>query len=105
MYARDYEMKTNQELRLERTTRTARPTLIDALLSSRRLRVWVLAFITILILHYSSILHAQTISGVVNSYARVTAIDTCYNTVSIASTSGLSIGDRVLIIQMKGATI
>ncbi len=52
-----------------------------------------------------AVLFAQNISGIVNTYAEVLAIDTCANTATLVSTSGFSPGDRVLIIQMKGATI
>lgn len=54
----------------------------------------------------------QTISGVINSYHNVTGITNygTYNTysysgITLESIAGLSTGDRVLIIQMKGATI
>lgn len=54
----------------------------------------------------------QTISGVINSYHKATAIinNGTYNTysysgITLQSISGLSTGDRVLIVQMKGATI
>jgi len=43
------------------------------------------------------------ISGIINHYAPVTQIS-C-NTVTVASAAGFSAGDRVLIIQMKGAVI
>src|ERR1043165_464613 len=49
--------------------------------------------------------HAQSISGVVNNYAKVVAIDACRNTLQVVDTAGFSRGDRVLIIQMAGATI
>jgi hypothetical protein len=48
---------------------------------------------------------AQSISGVINSYHRVTAINTVTNTLTLTSVAGLSIDTKVLIIQMKGATI
>src|SRR5579863_3821493 len=48
---------------------------------------------------------AQNISGVINTYAHVIAIDTCRNAAIVPDTNGFAIGDRVLIIQMKGATI
>ncbi|TAE48102.1 MAG: T9SS C-terminal target domain-containing protein [Bacteroidetes bacterium] len=44
-----------------------------------------------------------SISGIVNTYARVTAIGT--QSVTLQSSSGFSVGDKVLLIQMKGATI
>lgn len=51
-------------------------------------------------------LSAQTnISGIINKYAAVTAIDFCNNNVTVNSTTGFSVGQRVMIIQMKGAEI
>lgn len=49
-------------------------------------------------------LRAQ-LSGVVNSYAQVLRVDYCNNLAVVASASGFSDGDRVLLIQMQGATI
>lgn len=54
---------------------------------------------------YCPALRGQTISGVINSYYQVTAINTLSNTVSLNTAAGLSPGTRVLIIQMKGAAI
>jgi len=48
---------------------------------------------------------AQSISGVVNSYYRVTGINVVPNTVTVTSSAGLSPGMKILIIQMKGAAI
>jgi hypothetical protein len=49
---------------------------------------------------------AQTpISGIVNSYSAVTAIQTNQNSVIVQNASAFSAGDRVLLIQMQGATI
>ncbi len=47
----------------------------------------------------------QTISGIVNSYHQVTDFVPLYNGVRLQNVSGLNAGNRVLIIQMKGATI
>ena len=49
--------------------------------------------------------NAQTASGVVNSYYAVTAVNTTTNTVTVDNAAGLFAGQRVLVIQMKGATI
>jgi hypothetical protein len=49
---------------------------------------------------YSS---SQNISGTINTYTAVSAVSACG--VTVASTSGLAIGNKVLIIQMKGADI
>lgn len=48
---------------------------------------------------------AQNISGVINIYTPVTAIDRCENTITVGSSAGFNVGDRALIIQMKGAQI
>jgi hypothetical protein len=54
----------------------------------------------------------QTISGVINSYHKATSIinngtynSYSYSGITLQDITGLSTGDRVLIIQMKGATI
>ena len=47
--------------------------------------------------------HAQSIGGIVNTYAAVTNMTA--NSVTVNSTAGFSVSDRVLLIQMKGATI
>jgi Secretion system C-terminal sorting domain len=49
--------------------------------------------------------NAQTISGVVNSYYQVSAINTASNSLTLNSTAGLGVGSKVMIIQMKGATM
>lgn len=58
-----------------------------------------------LVITLSSLLNQTSaqISGVINQYTPVTAV-TC-NQVDVVDASFLSVGDRVLIIQMKGATI
>ena len=48
---------------------------------------------------------AQSISGVVNSYYRVTGINIVPNTITVSSATGLTPGLKILIIQMKGAGI
>ena len=45
------------------------------------------------------------ISGVVNSYFKVTNVIPSYNGIRVANITGLNVNDRVLIIQMKGAVI
>lgn len=49
--------------------------------------------------------HSQSLSGIVNSYYQVTAVNTASNTVTVSNSSGLTPKARVLLIQMKGATI
>jgi hypothetical protein len=48
---------------------------------------------------------AQSISGIVNSYYKITAVNTGTNTLTLNTTTGLSPGTKVLLIQMKGATM
>jgi len=47
----------------------------------------------------------QTVSGVVNSYFAVTAVNTASNTVTVTNAAGLYNGEPILLIQMKGATV
>ncbi|HVX90757.1 MAG TPA: hypothetical protein VHC20_03965, partial [Candidatus Paceibacterota bacterium] len=50
--------------------------------------------------------HAQTnISGVINRYTPVVLIDKCNASVVVRNSFGFAAGDKVLIIQMKGASI
>jgi gliding motility-associated-like protein len=51
-------------------------------------------------------LYAQaSISGVVNDYSAVTNLDTCSNSITVSNPGFFGVGDTVLLIQMKGATI
>lgn len=59
--------------------------------------------LTTLSLFFSAALYAQNISGVINTYTNVTGI--AGTVVTVGSAAGFSVGDRVLLIQMKGATI
>lgn len=47
----------------------------------------------------------SVISGIINTYYPVTAYCACHNSVTLSSCTGLSVGDKVLLIQMKGAAI
>ncbi|MDW8157922.1 MAG: hypothetical protein RML72_03470, partial [Bacteroidia bacterium] len=47
----------------------------------------------------------QVINSCPNVYTKVTAINLCNNSVTVSSTNGFSVGDKVLLIQMKGAAI
>lgn len=66
-------------------------------------------FTAIALIAYGITVSAQNINGVVNSYARVTAINTTTNVLTIDNISGSIVdfdaGKKVLLIQMKGATI
>jgi gliding motility-associated-like protein len=46
---------------------------------------------------------AQAIGGIINSYASVSAI--AGNVITVNTTAGFSAGDKLMIIQMKGATV
>jgi hypothetical protein len=46
---------------------------------------------------------SQNISGIINTYTTVTALASC--SVTVASTTGFAVGNKVLIIQMKGAAV
>jgi gliding motility-associated-like protein len=47
--------------------------------------------------------NAQPIGGIINNYTKVISINNCNNTIVVSSTNNFTIGDTVLIIQMKGA--
>ncbi len=47
---------------------------------------------------------AQAPCGIINSYFEITSIDTC-NNLMYSNTKGLSKGERVVIMQMKGASV
>lgn len=53
----------------------------------------------------SGLLQAQSISGIINSYYKVTGITNASATLTLTNTSGLTSGMRVLLIQMKGAAL
>ena len=48
---------------------------------------------------------AQSISGVVNSYYHVISVNNAVNKAGLTNSAGLSVGMRVLLIQMRGATV
>lgn len=50
-------------------------------------------------------LAAQSISGVINSYHRVTSVNMATNGATLSNAAGLVPGAKVLLIQMKGATM
>jgi hypothetical protein len=50
-------------------------------------------------------LYAQNIGGSINIYAQVLDVDTCLNQLLIDNATGFNVGDRVLLIQMKGADV
>jgi hypothetical protein len=48
---------------------------------------------------------AQSISGIINSYYKVTAVNSGTSTLTLTTAAGLTPGTRVLIMQMQGAVI
>ena len=62
---------------------------------------YIFVFFSLLFLEHK--LQAQNISGVVNSYVAVSAVTV--NSATVTAIGPFQVGDKVLIIQMKGATI
>ena len=53
-----------------------------------------------------AVLWGQTsISGIINTYTKVLAVDFCNNNVVVESAIGFIEGDQVLLLQMSGATL
>jgi PKD repeat protein len=67
-------------------------------------RLFLLFFLFFGILH-SIFTQNTTISGIINSYAAVTAIDTCSGRLTVNDTTGFRKGQSILILQMQGADI
>jgi len=63
-----------------------------------------LPFLTPLFSFFLFSANAQ-ISGIINQYTPVTAIDTCTGRLSVGDTTGFRVGNAVLLIQMQGADI
>ncbi len=57
----------------------------------------------LLIIFFNSAL--GQISGIINSYAKVTTINPTCNFVTVSTTAGFNVGDKGILIQMKGASI
>lgn len=72
-------------------------------MSKNSQRVYLHLFSVLFLLLFSSRLNAQSIGGIVNIYTAVTNVTP--NSVTVNSAAGFGVGDRVLLIQMKGATI
>lgn len=66
-------------------------------------RFIVIIFFSIFLCFFAERTSAQNISGIVNSYSNITNV--ALNSVTVSNASPFSIGDYVLLIQMKGATI
>ncbi len=50
-------------------------------------------------------LFSQNISGTINEYAKITAMDTCTGQLTVGSTAGFQPGMAVILIQMQGASV
>ena len=72
-------------------------------ISKELLRNFKWLYVFFLFSALSSALYSQSISGVVNSYSAVTSIGVL--SVDVINSSNLQVGDKVLLIQMKGASI
>lgn len=71
--------------------------------SARRLFCISAALCLVFLFHNSAVSQTAALSGVVNTYAKVTAINA--KSITLNSAAGFAAGDRVLIIQMDGAAI
>jgi hypothetical protein len=49
--------------------------------------------------------HGQSVSGILNTYYHVTAVNGAANSITVDNVSGLAAGQRILILQAKGAAI
>ncbi|MCH8331125.1 MAG: hypothetical protein IH946_07065, partial [Bacteroidetes bacterium] len=63
------------------------------------------ACILIILILTTSAANAVNISGVINTYTAVSAIDYVNNNVTVSSTVGFSVNSKVILIQMNGATV
>ncbi|PSR02758.1 MAG: hypothetical protein BRD50_06900, partial [Bacteroidetes bacterium SW_11_45_7] len=66
--------------------------------------LWI-PVLTCILITPNFLIAQPTISGVINDYTEVTNLDLCSNSVTVGSTNNFSVGDRVLLIQMQGASI
>lgn len=57
------------------------------------------------LLLYAALPAQEAISGIINQYAAVLAIDTCAAAIEVDDSAGFSAGDSLLVIQMQGASI
>ena len=75
-----------------------KPSLLIPLMKS-----WIIGFC--LFLSVISFSQTTNISGIVNTYYKVLGVDATKNAVKLDNVTGLTYGNTVLLIQMKGATI
>lgn len=68
-----------------------------------QIRIWL--FSSLLTIFSIPAVAQTNISGIINSYSAVTAVNTGSNAVTVTNSAGFAAGNRALLIQMKGATI
>jgi hypothetical protein len=62
-------------------------------------------FVSLALLSFGAETLTAQVQGIVNRYVRATSYNTSCNRVEVDSTNGFAVGDRVLFIQMQGATV
>lgn len=73
---------------------------------SKPLSILNYPILPVLLLLLSNLGFSQTpLSGIINHYEKITDIDFCESKLVTSDTSGFSIGEQVLLVQMKGAII
>ncbi len=65
----------------------------------------LLPYLSFLLLPVTAQTQQAQLSGIINHYAAVTAIDTCAGRIAVSDTTGFRAGETILLIQMQGATI
>ena len=65
----------------------------------------IIRILLIFILLATGVKGQSLISGTINIYTAINAYDAFNNAITVSSSAGFAIGDRVLLIQMQGATI
>jgi gliding motility-associated-like protein len=68
-------------------------------------KIYMAALAVLLFLGNIAVAQTANLSGVINRYSGVTAINTVTNKLTLDNASAFSAGDRILIIQMKGVGI
>ena len=69
----------------------------------RKTRLLILFFLSLL--GYTSIYGQTPIKGIINTYHKVTTIDKAASAVIVDDATTLNPGDKVMLVQMKGATV
>lgn len=79
---------------------------VEHLLAKKNIKMKKILFLLLIVISAQAF-GQQNIGGVINRYANVVEVDYCKNTISIPSSlvAQFSVGDKILIIQMKGASL